>query len=123
MAMADHVRVAAVLRIIYSGLGFVLAAGFFLLLGGVGAIASPGLGLAFAVVAAVMLICALPSILTGWGMLLFRPWARILGIVFAAIDLFAFPIGTALGVYTLWALLHPEGAALFEHNGRVGETW
>jgi hypothetical protein len=129
MQMADHVRIAAILRIIYSALGFILAAVFLLFLGGLGTLglmgsepagAAPATfwGLIFGGLATVMVICALPGLLTGWGMLQYRPWARILGIVLAALDLFAFPVGTALGVYSLWVLFHPEVVALFEGGGR-----
>jgi hypothetical protein len=117
--MADHVRIAAILRIIYSALGFILAAGMFLFFGGVAAIASPWLTVIGGAVAIMMLVCALPSLITAWGMLTFRPWARILGILFAAIDLFNFPVGTALGVYSLWVLLHPAAVELFEQGGPI----
>jgi hypothetical protein len=50
-------------------------------------------------------------------MLGFRPWGRIFGLVFAILDLPAFPIGTAIGAYSLWALLHPEAVQLFERGG------
>jgi hypothetical protein len=117
--MADHVRIAAILRIVYSALGFLVAAVMFLFFGGIGAIASPVISVLAGGMAMMMLICALPSMITAWGMLAFRPWARILGIVFAAIDLFNFPVGTALGAYTLWVLLHPATVDLFEQGGPV----
>jgi hypothetical protein len=31
-------------------------------------------------------------------------WARALGVLAGALDLLAFPLGTCLGVYTLWAM-------------------
>lgn len=43
-----------------------------------------------------------------------RPAARLLGLVVAVIHLFILPFGTALGVYGLWVLLHPEARARFE---------
>ena len=33
-----------------------------------------------------------------------RPWARMLAIVLGVLALFKVPLGTALGVYTLWVL-------------------
>src|SRR5436305_13147958 len=98
--MADHVRIAAILRIIHSGLWFVGVAVVFIIFGGLAGLAG---GLPFAgffhAIALLLFLCALPSILTAWGMLSFRPWARILGVVFAILDLHAFPIGTAIGLY------------------------
>ena len=41
----------------------------------------------------------------GWGLLQREAWARIVALVLAFISLFNIPFGTALGVYTLWALL------------------
>lgn len=35
-----------------------------------------------------------------------RPWARNLALVLAAFNLLLLPLGTALGLYTLWVLLH-----------------
>jgi hypothetical protein len=33
--------------------------------------------------------------------------------VLGALSLLSFPVGTALGVYTLWALTRPDAAAAF----------
>ena len=44
------------------------------------------------------------GIIAGVGLLHHRPWARTMAMIFACFALFAFPIGTALGIYTLWAL-------------------
>jgi zinc-ribbon domain len=41
----------------------------------------------------------------GWGLLTWQPWARLAAIVFGCISLIEVPFGTALGIYTLWALL------------------
>jgi hypothetical protein len=118
--MADQVRIVAWLRIVYSGLALVMAAAFFLpvggflawLLGPLGALLGSFLG----VVLAVLGLCALPGLLAGWGMLSFRPWARVLNIVLCFFDLFHFPMGTALAVYSAWVLFHPETVQLFERG-------
>ncbi len=44
----------------------------------------------------------------GWGLLARQPWARMLAIVLGVINLLDIPVGTALGIYTLWALLPSE---------------
>jgi hypothetical protein len=120
--MADHVRIVAWLRIVYSGLGLVMAAAFFLPVGGLltwlfgplGALLGSFLGVALGIVG----VCALPGLLAGWGMLSFRPWARVLNIVLCFFDLFHFPMGTALAVYSAWVLFHPETVRLFEPGSR-----
>src|SRR5271157_57275 len=61
------------------------------------------------------LLLSMPALLLGYGLLNFRPWARILGFVFAAFALLHVPIGTFLGMYTFWVLLKPETELLFRH--------
>lgn len=56
---------------------------------------------------------ALPGILTGIGLLKRKPWARIAAAVLGIIGLMNFPLGTAVGVYTLWILLQTEAADHF----------
>jgi hypothetical protein len=48
---------------------------------------------------------ALCGFIAGWGLLQREPWARILALVLGFIALFNIPLGTAVGVYTLWVLL------------------
>jgi len=43
--------------------------------------------------------------LAGWGLLQRQQWGRVLALVVGFISLFNIPIGTALGIYTLWVLL------------------
>jgi hypothetical protein len=62
----------------------------------------PVIGIAFGVV-------ALLGFAAGWGLLERQPWARMLALVLGFLSLVDVPLGTALGVYTLWVLL-PERA-------------
>ena len=55
---------------------------------------------------------AVPGLIGGIGLLKRRSWARILVLFFAIINISFPPIGTALGVYTLWVLLKKESARL-----------
>jgi hypothetical protein len=50
-------------------------------------------------------VIALPSILAGVGLLQRREWGRLLALVVGFVSLIDFPIGTALGVYTIWVLM------------------
>jgi len=59
------------------------------------------------------------NIIAGFGLLKYKSWARILAIILGIINLFGFPIGTALGIYTLWAMFNQETKQLFE-RGFVG---
>jgi hypothetical protein len=121
--MDTHVRVAAWLRLIWSALGLIPALLFLLLFGGIGVVGSiiggapvavPFIMVFFSFLALIFAITALPGLVTGWGLLAYQPWARILNIVLSAIDLFNFPVGTALGVYSIWVMVQPETVALFE---------
>lgn len=51
---------------------------------------------------AVVLFFSIPSIVGGWGILNGKPWALTLLLVMGCFKLFSFPIGTALGIYTIW---------------------
>ena len=44
-------------------------------------------------------------LLAAWGLSEREPWARTLAIVLSVFAILRFPLGTALGVYTLWVLL------------------
>jgi hypothetical protein len=122
--MAIHVKVIAALYFAVSGL-FLLGAVFsqLLLAIGVGLLsgshdegAKTGAAvLGFAgVFLSVMLACfAIPFIVAGWGLLKFKPWARILGIILAVLCLIHIPFGTLLGVYALVILFRKDTEALF----------
>ncbi len=124
--MQTHVKVLAVLYLVMSGIGLLFALLIFFAMGtaasivGISAspddaaIAIPFLGITGTAISLFLLLLSLPGLITGWGMLKLRPWARILGIVLAVISLINFPIGTAIGVYGLWVLLTKETERLFE---------
>jgi hypothetical protein len=54
------------------------------------------------------------SLVGGIGLLAFKPWARYLVIVVAALGCLNIPIGTLKGVYSLWVLLQDETIKLFQ---------
>lgn len=70
------------------------------------------LGTTGVLVGVFLLALALPGLALAWGLYTRRSWARPLGLVLGVLSLVNFPLGTILGVYTLWALLQPETAAL-----------
>jgi hypothetical protein len=45
------------------------------------------------------------AFITGWGLLQREEWARVVALVIGFVGLLSVPIGTALGIYTLWVLL------------------
>ena len=43
--------------------------------------------------------------IAGWGLLQRESWARVLTLIVGFLSLFNIPLGTVLGIYTLWVLL------------------
>ena len=52
-----------------------------------------------------LLAKAAAGFIAGWGLLQRQDWARTVALVVGFIALLNVPIGTALGIYTLWVLL------------------
>jgi len=71
------------------------------------------LGFAGIAVTVALLAYAIPAILCGIGLLRFKRWARILGIVLAVVSLIRIPLGTLFGVYALIILFNRKTEALF----------
>jgi len=49
-----------------------------------------------------------------WGLFERESWARMLGLVMGFLALLRFPLGTALGIYTLWVLLPEESGTEYD---------
>jgi len=63
----------------------------------------------FTTLGLILLAQAACGFFIGWGLPQSAPWARNLALVLAFISLFTnIPLGTALGVYTMWVLLPSE---------------
>ena len=77
------------------------------------AIALPIIGVAGTALVVFLIAVSLPGLVAGIGLLKGRPWARILGIVVALVNLINIPFGTIVGIYGLWVLFNRETEALF----------
>lgn len=55
-----------------------------------------------------------------WGLFERQPWARTLGVVIGFLALLRFPLGTALGIYTLWVLLPEESSREYDRLSQAG---
>ena len=111
--MEMHVRIVGVLHVVLGLLGMAGAVCLLSVCGGAGVV-EPILRVVGGTLGTVVLVLALPGTLGGIGVLLFREWGRGLMIVVSVLDLFNIPLGTALGVYSLWTLLHRQTAPLFQ---------
>ena len=66
-------------------------------------------GLTGMALSGVLLLLAVPPIVSGIGMLKRQRWARMLGIAVALVLLGYIPYGPVIGLYALWALLERAG--------------
>ena len=122
--METHVKVLGLLQIIVGALGILIALFVMLMFGGIAGlvaavgeegseIAVPILGLVGMFAVTFILLLSIPGIIVGVGLLKFRPWARVFGIIMSILLIIHFPLGTIVGVYGLWVLLTGETEKLF----------
>ena len=64
------------------------------------------LGIIAVALGSFLAVLAVPGIIGGWALFSGRSWGRPLVLVLGFLDLINIPFGTALGIYTIWALLH-----------------
>jgi hypothetical protein len=63
----------------------------------------------------IFLICRVAlALAAGWGLMEHAPWGRVVAIVAAILSLLKFPLGTALGIWTLVVLLGYRNTSLYE---------
>lgn len=111
--MEKHINVVAALHIGYSIFGIIVGTLLFVILYFAGNLADDNearfiLNIVGNVIMVLFAIISLPGIIAGIGLFKRKEWARILTLIISVIDLFSFPIGTAVGIYSVWALIQPE---------------
>ena len=123
--METHVKVVAILNIVLGSMGLMAAVIVLLMFGGLAAVvglsqespdtavAVPILGGIGGIVFLVLLVLSLPVFIGGIGLLRLARWSRVYMIVLSALELLNVPFGTAVGIYSIWALTRPETASLF----------
>lgn len=116
--MEKHVNIIAALHIGLGALGLLASSIVFMAVAG-GGILSGDLevfmitsGVAITV-SLFLFILSVPGLIGGIGLLKRAPWARVLVIIISVLDLMNFPIGTAIGAYSLWVLVNNETSELF----------
>jgi hypothetical protein len=116
--MEKHVTVLGILYIAFSALGLLLAIIIFTAVVGGGIISGDSEAMAITgivgpTIALFFVLLSAPGLIGGIYLLKHRPWARILVLVLGFINLIEIPIGTALGIYTIWVLFKNETVDLF----------
>lgn len=116
--MNTHVKFVALLHIVFGALGLlaaVIVLAIFSTAGGI-VIWNGEFGPAAIVgtvgfcIGALIALFSIPDIIGGWALLVEKSWGRALMIVLGILDLLNFPIGTAVGIYTLWVMFQEEQA-------------
>jgi hypothetical protein len=122
MVMRSHLHLLGILQLVWGAIGLLLGVSTLLL--AIGAIAigvtSADDRLAAGVTAGAFVIFAVALLLGGGG----NVWAgralrrrqahgRLAVLWLGALNIFALPFGTALGIYAFWVLLHNETRAAF----------
>jgi hypothetical protein len=116
--MERHINIVAALQIGLSIFNLLLAFLIFTILKLVGSFSDePNAGWILSLIAdgiaIVFIIISVPGILAGLGLYKRKEWARVLTIVLSVIEFFSFPIGTVIGIYSIWSLVQPEVVSIF----------
>ena len=119
--MEKHINIVAALQIGFSILRLIIVFIVFAILKFVGDFSGEPeaelvLSIIANVIAIVFIILSVPGILAGIGLFKRKEWARILTLIISVLELVNFPIGTAVGVYSIWALSQNEAVELFKNE-------
>jgi hypothetical protein len=130
--MAQHVKILGVLHIILGCFGVLGALVVLAVFGSIAGLLSmnpdatgdvpfvtPLIGLLGTGLTFFILLVSVPGIIIGIGLMRFRPWAKLAGIILSALDLLHIPFGTFIGAYGLWVLLQQQTEALFRPGAIV----
>lgn len=117
--MKKHVTVVAAIQTGFGVLGLILAIAIFFALSfarsqvGDDEVGRSVLKVLSVSVPLVVGLLSTLGLIGGIGLFAYKPWARYLVIVVAALGCLNIPIGTLKGVYALWVLLQEETIKLF----------
>ena len=117
--MESHVKAVGIIHIAFSVLGILIALIFFSVLNLVAKIpdieeeAVRILQTVGMVIPWFVIICSAPGIAGGIGLLKYQAWGRILVLILSFLALLNFPIGTAVGIYSIWVLFDKRTEKLF----------
>ena len=121
--MGKHVRILGILYIVF-GFIMLLTAVFLYVAISMGGILSGDQQAIFItqvvgiVIGSFILLVSIPGIIGGFGLLKYKEWARILVLIMGFLNLINVPLGTILGVYTIWVLMNNNTEDLFQQEER-----
>jgi hypothetical protein len=109
--MKNHLKILGVFYLIFGMLGLVMA--FLLFEVKTGRLMLPARLSMFSsangyvsVIGLIFALESIPALVTGVALLKKILWARMSAIALGFLNLFIIPLGTALGIYTLWVLIN-----------------
>jgi len=116
--MEKHIPIVGTLWIVFSVLWILLAVFLFVILAGAGMVSGDENAMAIlaiigSFIAFFLIVISIPGIVGGIWLMKRKEWARILVLILAFLNLLNVPFGTALGVYSIWALMNSEMVRLF----------
>jgi hypothetical protein len=119
--MEKHINVVAALQIGLSILWIVIGIVILLILSVIGGFVDDRdaefiLPLIGQIVASFLFLISVPGIISGIGLLKKKEWGRVLTLVLSVIGLTNIPVGTAVGIYSIWVLVQDETIALFRQE-------
>jgi hypothetical protein len=120
--MKKHVTIVGALQIGFSSLWLIGAVGFFFLFafvrGQVGDDETAQTVLGFIGIAFPLFIgvISLLGLVGGIALLSYKGWGRIISLIISGISCLFIPIGTLVGVYTIWVLMQDDTVKLFNHQ-------
>ena len=121
MDTKQHLTVVAALNIGLGALGLVLGIIAFVVLAGIGLLltpedpnAAPVLVIIAVIAAGFFFITSVPDIIGGIGLVKRQSWARILVLILSVLKLINIPLGTIVGVYSIWVLMQDEAVQMLD---------
>jgi hypothetical protein len=133
-----HIKLVAILNIVYRCLSVIIATALFVLSAVFGRIVDflerrgdlhvedvpkellDIVPIVLVVIGIMMIVISIVAVIGSIGVLKRQEWGRIVLIVVSFFNLIRAPLGTVLGVYSLWALLNDEVVRIFNplHNNQ-----
>jgi Ni,Fe-hydrogenase I cytochrome b subunit len=119
--MKEHITILAALHIAYNILGLFVGIIIMVLVLGSGLISGDPDAIAILTPIAIIgsmffFVISLPGLIGGIALFKRKPWGRILTLIVGCINLLNVPLGTALGIYTIWVLTNDEIVTVFSYD-------
>lgn len=119
MEAERHITIVGVLHLVHSGLLLLIGLVIFGVLAGIGVLSGDEdavlvLGIIATVVGGIMVFLSVPGIIGGIALLKHARWSRIFMLVLSVLKLIDIPLGTALGIYSIYVLLRPDVIQVLE---------